>query len=153
MRVDNRFDVRGPSGSGSFSGSLNLNGFTLTKLGAAQMSLADTITTNAGSIVIGGGILGRHAPRWMGQVLSTYLPMFYSLKHSSTGYLAKPISVGGGTIRVTGNAVTLGVPITNLAGVTIDNSVTLTLTNTIQGNGGLTKIGAGNLLLNAPATY
>ncbi len=153
VRVDNRFDVRGPSGSGSFSGSLNLNGFTLTKLGGAQMSLADTITTNAGSIVIGGGILGLTRSQVDGPGFINVLTNVLLFENSSTGYLAKPISVGGGTIRVTGNAVTLGMPITNIAGVTIDNSVTLTLTNTIQGNGGLTKIGAGNLLLNAPATY
>ena len=38
-----------------FSGLLNLNGFTLTKLGANRLGLQDVVATNSGSLNIGAG--------------------------------------------------------------------------------------------------
>lgn len=153
IRGDNRFDVRGPSGSGSFSGTLDLNSFTLTKLGAAQQSLADVMATNAGSIIIGGGILGLTRSMVDGPGYINVLTNILLFENSSTGYMNKAISVAGGIIRATGNALTVNSPITNLApGVTIDNSVQLTLTNIITGAGALTKSSAGTLVLLAPDT-
>ena len=149
----NRFDVRGPGGSGSFSGGLYLNGFTLTKQGPAQLSLVDSIVTNSGSIVIAGGILGLTRSQVDGPGYIDVLTNTLFFENSSTGYLAKSISVTAGTIRVTGNAVSLGVPITNLAGLTIDNAVALTLSNAISGAGALTKSSAGNLILFGANTY
>jgi autotransporter-associated beta strand protein len=153
IRGDNRFDVRGPSGSGSFSGTLDLNGFTLTKLGAAQQSLADVVATNAGSIVIGGGTLGLTRSIVDGPGYINVLTNILLFENSSTGYVNKAISVAGGIIRATGNALTVNAPITNLApGAVIDNSVQLTLTNIITGAGSLTKSSAGTLVLLAPDT-
>ena len=152
VRVDNRFDVRGPGGASSFSGAADLRGFTLTKLGAAQMSLVDSFVTNAGSIEIGGGVLGLTRSQIDGPGYINISSNVLFFENFSTGYVAKPFSVNGGTVRASGNAVTLGVPITNLAGLTVDNSVALTHTNVISGAGYLTKIGSSILTLNANDT-
>jgi autotransporter-associated beta strand protein len=150
-----RFDIRGPAGSGSFSGGLYLNGFTLTKMGPAQQSIVDTIATNSGSFVIAGGTLSFTRSQIDGPGYVNVLTNVLLFENNSTGYLAKPISVGGGAIRVVGNSVGLGVNITNTAGATFDiaSGQTLTCTNPISGAGYLTKITAGNLILNAVNTY
>ena len=156
VRTDNRWDVRGPGGNNSFSGLLDLRGYTLTKLGAAQMSIVDAVVTNAGSIVVGGGILGITRSQIDGPGYIEVLTNTVLIENSSTGYVAKPISFAGttsGTLRVVGNAFTLGVPITNSAGLTIDLTANLTLTGTIYGAGGVTKSGASALVFNAPQTY
>jgi autotransporter-associated beta strand protein len=41
-----RWDVRGAGGSGSFSGLVDLGGYTLTSIGATQFSIVDSLCTN-----------------------------------------------------------------------------------------------------------
>jgi autotransporter-associated beta strand protein len=156
VRADNRWDVRGPGGNNSFSGLLDLRGYTLTKFGAAQMSLVDAVVTNAGSIMVGGGILSITRSKIDGPGYIEALTNTVMFENSGTGYVAKAISFAGttnGTLRVTGNATTLGAPITNAAGLTIDLTANLTLTGTIYGAGGVTKSGAAALILDAPQAY
>jgi fibronectin-binding autotransporter adhesin len=150
-----RWDIRGPGGSGSFSGGLYLNGFTLTKLGAGKNSLVDSMVTNKGSIVISNGILGmtRSVIDGSGSITVVGTNMM-QIENFSTGYVAKPLifTGGGGTLQVTGNGFTLFSPISDAGGMTIDNAVALTLTNSVSGAGALTKISAGTLTLQAPDT-
>ena len=151
-----RWDIRGPVGSGSFSGGLFLNGYTLTKVGAGKISLVDSVITNAGSIVISNGTLGitRSMIGGAGMIVSAGTNII-QLENSSTGYVTKPLIFvhGGGTFQVTGNAFTLFSAITNAGGVTVDNTVALTLTNVMTGAGYLNKSSGGNLTLLAPATH
>lgn len=148
-----RFDVRGPGGSGSFSGKLDLGGFTLTKAGPAQMSIVDSIATNAGTLHIEQGVVGITRSQVDGPgSIYVYTNTLY-IENSVTGYLAKPIVLDGGTLRATGNGFTLWSPITNISGGTIDNTVTLTLTNVVYGPGPLTKVNTGNLVFEAAQAY
>lgn len=151
-----RWDIRGPGGSGTFSGGLFLNGFTLTKIGAGKNSLVDLVITNSGSIVVSNGTLGitRSILDGPGTITGAGTNII-QMENASTGYLAKPlIFVGGGsTFQVVGNAFTLFSPITNAGGLTIDNTVGLTLTNLLTGAGYLAKSGAGNLIVQAAAVH
>jgi fibronectin-binding autotransporter adhesin len=148
-----RWDIRGPVGSGSFSGGLFLNGFTLTKLGVGKISLVDSIITNSGSLVLSNGTMGltRSIIDGPGTITGFGTNTFH-IENSSTGYITKPFiyNLGGGTMLVTGNGHTLFSPITNNGGLTIDNAVALTLTNIFSGAGPLTKMSAGNLTFLAP---
>ncbi|HWW02064.1 MAG TPA: autotransporter-associated beta strand repeat-containing protein [Candidatus Acidoferrum sp.] len=147
-----RWDVRGPGGNATFSGGLYLNGFTLTKVGAGKNELADVICTNGGSLVNAGGILAFTRSLVDGPGTITVLGTnMLQIENSSTGMVAKPIIfTGAGTLQEVGNSFTLSSPITNLAGLTIDNAQTLTLTNILSGAGAVTKLSAGALVLQAP---
>lgn len=149
----NRFDVRGPGGAGSFNGALDLNGFTLTKKGPAQHSIVDSTATNAGAIVLDGGILGltRSLVDGPGAIYSRTNVIY--LENNTTGYVAKPLVFEGGTLRVTGADFSLASPITNVSGLTVDNASALTLTNVLSGAGPLNKIAAGRLILQAQNSF
>ena len=137
----NRWDIRGPDGVGTFSGLLNLNGFTLTKLGAGQISLVDADVTSAGSIVIGNGLLAVTRCNVDGAGAVDVGTNVLQLENYTAGYFAKPIVTSGGTVRAIGTAFTLNSPITNLAGLIFDTSVNLTVTNDANGPGAISKIG------------
>lgn len=149
----NRFDIRGPGGASSFSGALDLNGFTLTKRGPAQASLVDCVVTNTGSFVVDGGVLSFTRSVVDGPGTITVGTNIVLLENNSTGAVTKPMIFAGGTLRAVGNAFSLTSPITNEAGLTIDNSVGLTLPNVLTGAGALTKIGTGTLMLQTAATH
>ncbi len=151
-----RWDVRGPGGQGSFSGGLYLNGFTYTKTGPGKHELADTVCTMAGNLVNNGGTLAFTRSMVDGPgtvtVLSTNI---LQLENNTTGYVAKPIIfTGNGTLTANGSAFTLYSPVTNNApaALTVDASVNLALTNVLTGPGGITKVSAGSLILQAPDT-
>jgi len=158
IRQDNRFDVRGPGGSGSFSGVLDLGGFTLTKVGLAQFSLADVVATNAGSFDIQSGTFAVTRSLVDGPGVINLYTNTLQIENSTTGYCAKPIIVDGGVIRIVNNSFTMASPITNLSGgVTFDVSgaagPTLTLTNVISGAGGVLKSNAGSVFFGALNPY
>lgn len=148
-----RWDSRGGGGNSSFSGRFDLNGYTFTKTGSSRVGIIDSIATNAGSLQIASGLVSitRSLVDGPGVIDLTTNTLYF--ENCSTGYVVKPILSSGGRIQLTGSAFTLGSPITNLAGLTVDNSLDLTLTNTITGAGGLTKVNAGNLILQAPVDY
>lgn len=149
-----RWDVRGPSGAGSFSGNLDLSGHTLTKTGAAAMSIVDATATNSGNIVVAGGVMGITRSIVDGPGAINVLSNILFFENSSTGYVNKPITLSGGTIRVSGNDYVLAAPITNNApGMIADVVTTLTLSNTVVGAGYLVKSNTGVLTLQAPALY
>lgn len=157
IRQDNRFDVRGPGGNSSFSGVLDLGGFTLTKVGAAQFSLADVVATNAGSVDVQSGIFAVTRSQVDGPGVINLYTNALQIENSTTGYCAKPIVVDGGVIRIVNNSFTLASPITNLSGVSFDVSgaaaPTLTITNLVSGAGGVIKSNAGSVVFEAANTY
>ena len=157
IRQDNRFDVRGPGGNASFSGTLDLGGFTLTKLGLAQFSLADVVATNAGSFDIQSGTFAVTRSVLDGPGVINLYTNVIQIENSTTGYCAKPIISSGGVIRIVNNDFTLASPVTNLSGVTFDVSgspaPTLTLTNVVTGAGGVLKSNAGTVFFSAVNPY
>jgi fibronectin-binding autotransporter adhesin len=154
-----RWDIRGPGGSGSFSGGLYLNGFTLTKSGPGKNALVDIVATDAGSIVVANGTLTvtRSIVDGPGSI-SLMNGAIFQFENFGAGYVAKPLIVNGtATLAVTNTSApystpTLFSPITNLGSLTIDTPQNLTLTNVLSGAGALTKTSAGSLILQAPDT-
>lgn len=156
-----RWDVRGPSGSGSFSGRLDLNGHTLTKGGSAQFSIVDSVVTNAGTIELQQGMLGLTRSTIGGSgSIKAYTNIVF-LENSSTGSIAKVIEFTGGTLRVGGSATYLmepvvsGLPATvfdiiSASGVT---NIMLTMSNAITGPGDVIKSNTATLMLTAPSTF
>jgi fibronectin-binding autotransporter adhesin len=149
----NRWDLRGPGGSSSFSGLLNLDGHTLTKVGANKIAVVDAVVTSAGDISVAEGTLSFTRSQVGGPGVIGLGNAILQLENNSTGYVAKPIIAGGGRLLVTGTAFSLWSPITNTAGLTVDNAVALALTNEFTGAGSLTKVGSGILTLERPAQH
>ena len=148
-----RWDVRGAGGSGSFSGRFDLNGNTFAKVGASRVGIIDSTATNAGSLVISNGLMSITRSLVDGPGLIDVMTNTLYFENCAVGYVLKPIQSSGGKIQLTGNAFQLGSAVTSLAGVTFDNTLDLTLTNSVSGAGGLTKVSAGNLILQGPALH
>lgn len=149
----NRWDVRGAGGSGSFSGALDLGGFTLSKTGTNKISIVDTLVLSNGNFVISNGTLAFTRSQVSGPGFIDLGTNVLQLENFTAGFLDKPVRSSGGRLLVTGNAFTLGSAVTNLAGLTIDNAVGLTLTNEFTGAGSLTKLGVGTLTFERPVGH
>src|SRR6185436_17303054 len=91
----NRWDIRGPGGSGSGSGLLNLNNFTLTNRGAGQISIVDADVTSPGIIEVTGGTLSftRSTVDGAGHINIGNNVML--LENYSLGYFNKPLVFAG----------------------------------------------------------
>ena len=141
-----RWDVRGAGGSGSFSGLVDLGGYTLTSIGATQFSIVDSLCTNPGSLVVAGGTLSLTRSKVEGPGTINVRSNNLFFENYATGYVTKPIIVDGGLIKMSGATFTLGSPITNGAGgVRIDVANPLTLADVLSGPGAVTKLGASSL--------
>ena len=161
--------LRGLTSSGPFySGVLDLNGYTLTKSGAARFSHQDVVATNSGSINFNGGtlqlqnsILDGSGTLAMGNgTLITFAPA-----NGATSYVGKAISTLGNlgiVAPVSSGAFSGSSPIPVVFGSTINLGGTLVVTNAepiilnnvVSGSFGITKaFGASNLVLNAANTY
>lgn len=147
----NRWDVR-PITAGT--GLLNLAGFTLTKTGANTIAIVDSVISADGQIDINQGALSlsRNAVSGAGtiNVNSTGILRF---ENNTSGTITKPINVNNGTINVLGTAFTVDSPVTVTNTGSIDAAINLTLTNTVSGNGLLTKLGAAAVILTGNATH
>ena len=149
-----RWDVRGAGGNSSFSGMVDLGGYTLTSIGATQFSIVDSICTNPGNLFVAGGTLSltRSKVEGAGTINVSSNNLFF--ENYVTGYVTKPIIVDGGLIKMSGATFSLGSPITNGAGgVRIDVANPLTLTNIVSGPGGVTKLGGSSLTYEAVNPY
>jgi autotransporter-associated beta strand protein len=150
---DFRWDVRGAGGNGSFSGLLDLNGYTLSRAGTNRIAIVDAVATNAGNIVIieGGMSLARSYIEGPGYIdVGTN---FVWIEASTVGRISKPLIFEGGRLQCSGGDFVLDSYVTNVSGLTLDNSSALTISNTISGGGWLDKIAAGVLRLEAANTY
>ena len=147
-----RLDIRGGTPT------LNLAGFTLTKVGAGQFSIVGA-TVSAGNIAVSAGTLSIETAASVPNdgtdnisVASGAILQFFA----NTGTVARPISVTGGTIRDgSGAAVntTIASNISLPGNLILDDAnatANLTLTGTITESGGsrtLTKTGPGIITL------
>ncbi|MDB6024599.1 MAG: hypothetical protein JWM68_822, partial [Verrucomicrobiales bacterium] len=152
----NRWDVRGPGPNGALNGNLNLNGYTLTKLGTGVVSVVELMMTNGGSIVIDAGtlLMARVQTDASGSITITNNAIL-SFQNNILGSIVKPIIANGtnSTLQISTAAFTLGSSVTNLTGLTVDASADLTMTNVISGPGALVKVSSAALTLSGINTY
>ncbi|WP_166430657.1 beta strand repeat-containing protein, partial [Polymorphobacter arshaanensis] len=129
----NDMTLSGPINNGSAA-----NKGSLVKVGAGKLTLTSTTSTYSIGTSINGGTL--------------------SVSSSPNLGITAPLDFDGGTLQITGTSFTsTSRPITLNAGgggFDIDSAAnTLNLSNVIVGTGGLTKLGAGTLTLNAANTF
>lgn len=148
-----RWDIRGPGGNdGTFSGNLSLAGFTLAKLGPGQISVVDANVIDTGIIDIQSGLLAFTRCNVEGPGYISVRNNILLLENYSAGSFSKPVVMDGGTLRLTGNSLSIASSVTNQTlGTTVDvaSGLTLTVQGTVTGPGALTKITAGTLTLTA----
>ena len=145
---------------------LNLNNYTLTKSGAGSYYLCNTLVSNGNLTIIGGAVVLDKSNAATGSRIQGAGMLTIGDGHGNgtlsldvgqtTGLITRPITLNGGKITTAGIAQidsTITLNATNAAN-TVDTPFTLTLTGTLGGAGGLTKTGAGTLVLtNATSTY
>jgi len=152
----------GSSGAPFYSGSLKLNGYTLTKVGTARFQMQEVVATDAGNINFGGGNLSLRNTLLTGAGTLTFSNNTYlqfQFLAGATSYVSKAISTIGAFGIVTpdsGSAVgqvTIDSP-WNLGGaLSLTNNQTLLLGGAISGAQDLIKYGSSNLVLNAGNLY
>lgn len=107
----------------------------MTKLGSGTLVLGNIANTFSGGVVINAGIL--------------------SISDNAVlGDLSGAVTFDGGTLQLTAPTTTARTITINSSGVIDTGTFTTTFSGNIQGNGALTKIGTGTLVLSNPAnTY
>lgn len=144
---------------------LNLNGYTLTKSGVGNYYLCNTTVSNGNLVILGGALVLQKSNAVTGsRIQGTGTVTVGDGSGNGTlvldagqtaGSITRPILLNGGRITVTG-AAQIDSPValnaTNAAN-TVDTPFTLTLAGALGGAGGLTKTGAGTLVLTNANTY
>lgn len=150
----NRWDVRGPGGSGTYNGLLDLGGYTLTKIGTNDIGIVDVTATNDGNLVVAEGMLRMSRSNVSGAgVIGVASNAVLYFENYTVGNFDKAIALSNGVLRSNSNT-TNGSPITLVGAGFFDvTGNTLILTNSIGGTGQLIKTNAGTLRLAAPNTY
>jgi fibronectin-binding autotransporter adhesin len=144
-----RFDVRGTSDP--LVGLLDLAGHTLTKTGSNLVFIVDS-TITPGTINVTSGTLGLSRSNWAsGTVnLSGGILRFDNNTVSTPAYGAN-INFSGGTLNLQGGSATVSgnLALSGAGSRSIDTATghTLTITGTLSGSTGFTKIGGGTLNL------
>ncbi len=145
---------------------LNLNNFTLTKSGPGNYYLCNTTVSNGNLNIIGGAVVLQKSFAVTGsriQGVGTVTigdgegnGMLCLDAGQTNGLITRPITLNGGKIVVTNGVAQIDAAITlnaTNATNTIDTPSNLTLTGVLDGQGGLTKTGAGTLTLTNANTY
>ena len=150
-----RLDIRGPGGAGSYNGTLDLAGFTLTKAGVNKVSVVDCTVPNDGTVQIAGGTLtlSRSLVGGINPILiGTNILQF---ENNTTGSITKPLVANQSRLQVIGNTTGIGSWITNVGGVTLDvaTGLTFTLSNAISGPGSVTMTNVGTAVLAATNAF
>jgi autotransporter-associated beta strand protein len=145
--------------TGPYSFGLNLNGHTLSTVGAVRLNQLSI--TNSGSINVGGAYLGILSCILDGpgtiNLGANYLNFYAGF---TTGYVAQAISVANGGAISAGTISAATIPIKSA--ISIANNGTLWITNrqpilasgVISGTGsGIAKVGNSNLVMSAANNY
>src|SRR5205823_10184736 len=131
---------------------LNGGTFTLTKVGANQISIVVPDSISVGNIVINAGVLSFESKS------ETMGDLNYTCTVNPGGILqiwnniggetqSKPIVLNGGIVRGQNNANTLAGPIRVTQTGTLQADTQFNITNTILGSGGIIKTRANSLVL------
>jgi autotransporter-associated beta strand protein len=150
----NRFDIRGPGGSGSYSGLLNLSGYTLHKVGTNQASVVDCLVTNSGTIQIDSGVfmIARSRVTGAGPIIIGNNTLAFD--NASTSYCEKPVVVDNGRILVVNQDAGIASFVTNNVCLNFDiTGRAFTITNVVSGPGSMSKTTTGTLNLLGVNTY
>ena len=130
----------GDNGNNTISGTISGNG-TLVKQGNGTLTLSGTNSSFTGAININAGTIAVSASDNLG---------------ATPGSAETDIVLNGGALRATA-AFTLGtnksISLTNNSTINVDTSDTLTYGGVISGSYGLTKSGAGTLVLSGNNSY
>jgi len=146
---------------------LFLNGYTLTKSGPGSYYMCNTVVSNGNLAITGGKIIFDKSnsvigsriqgPGWVAVGDGEGNGALSLDAGQTAGLITRPMILNGGRIIATGNAqldspVTLNA--TNAANTveTVNTSI-LVLAGALDGEGGLTKAGAGTLVLTNANTY
>jgi fibronectin-binding autotransporter adhesin len=153
-----RWDIRGGTPT------LDLGGFTLTKIGANQVTFVG-VAISGGNIIVNNGIVAAETTTSFTGGGTITVNSGGTLGHfrNNAGLFNRPITLNGGIIRnlaTSGAATVNSSPITLVADSTLQGSTTagypITFTNVISQSGGsygITKTGAGAVILTANHTY
>jgi autotransporter-associated beta strand protein len=139
----------GSNSNQNLSGAISGNG-ALTKNGTGTLTLAGNnnysggTTLNTGTLVIGNAAAA-------GTGTITQANGSSLLKIDTTGTITNAMSVYN--VQASQSATLSGAITVNNATWDIDTGDTLTISGAVSGNGGVTKNGAGTLLLNGTNTY
>ena len=147
-----RWDLRGGTTT------LDMGGFTLTKVGTNQVSLVGAAVSNPGNINVTGGLLGVETSTNLGGssantitlASGTTLQLFANTVANNWS-----VVMNGATFRNQSGSVTWAGPVSLTGANTMDvvSGGSLTLTNALTGTGSLNKTTAGTLVLSGANSY
>ncbi|MCX6930660.1 MAG: autotransporter-associated beta strand repeat-containing protein, partial [Verrucomicrobia bacterium] len=161
-----RFDMR-PVTSSALPPSIDLAGHTLTKVGANQFWLQQASSITDGNIDVQVGVLGLNGMPLTGNGLVTVmngaeLRIFRNTPANTVSTITRPITLAAGALlSYTGTDTTDAIDQSVGSSITLAGDATTSvstagavfeLAGVISGSGGITKTGAGTLLLSGAST-
>jgi autotransporter-associated beta strand protein len=149
-----RWDMRPITAGTAF---VDLDGHTLTKIGSNIIALVDGSMTSAGTVRVNEGILAmsRMIASGTGNI-EINSGGTLSLENYFTGFIDKPLAIADGTLELVGNnnfTIDSTVALTGTGTVNVATSRVFTAAGAFNGTGGLTKTGAGSLVMTADNSY
>jgi autotransporter-associated beta strand protein len=149
-----RWDMRPITAGTAF---VDLDGNTLTKIGSNTIALVDGSMTSAGTVRVNEGILGmsRMIVSGTGNI-EINSGGTLSFENYSTGFIDQPVAISGGTLELIGNSnftIDSTVALTGSGTVNVASGRVFTAAGAFNGTGGLTKTGAGALIMTADNGY
>ncbi|ADB16950.1 autotransporter-associated beta strand repeat protein [Pirellula staleyi DSM 6068] len=156
IRTDNRIDVRNTSGAST----LNMNGFTLTKTGAAELAIVNTTIANPGSVNVNETIFRLEGSTIYGGagIVSVANGATLDLWANTQTHSVNVTLAGGANLTAngSGNATLSGTVLLNgVANINTNNNSglsNLNISGAVTGSGGINKGGTERLTLSSNAS-
>lgn len=146
-----RWDLR------SSTPTLDMGGFTITKVGANQVSLVGAAVSNPGNIIIDGGIFGVETTSNLGgsdlNSVTANTGSTFQL-YGNTNPVAWTVNLNGATLAQANANATVSGPLALTGANTVSvTGTSFTLSGVVGGAGGFNKTGAGVLIASNSNTY